>query len=120
MRSVAKGTGNPELYEQFRRYRQRAAQDVLGSISIVDTQVIYDLGCGTGRIPRELAQHFPNRQVVEVDEGAALRPYLAALGDNRDEFMGAVESQILATYPPRLDGITLYPFRRLFVCGIAS
>jgi trans-aconitate 2-methyltransferase len=251
---------NPGLYEQFRRHRERPARDLLGSVLIEDPQLIYDLGCGTGRITRELAKRYPNAQVVGLDissamlsrdfsgdpanlrfelgdiagwepsvtpdlifsnaalhwlpdhevlfprlvgtlspgghfhvqmprnfsepdhrvieqivlddrwagrlssrwsearvgrpefyldllapitaqldvwetvyyqrlegpnpvarwiEGAALRPYLPALGQDRDEFMKAVEEQILAAYPPRPDGTTLYPFRRLFVCGVA-
>ncbi len=52
-------------------------------------------------------------------EGAALRPYLAALGDEKAEFMAAVERRILAAYPADEGGITLYPFRRLFISGMA-
>lgn len=33
--------------------------------------------------------------------------------------MEAIEQQILAAYTSEPDGTTLYPFRRLFVCGAA-
>lgn len=251
---------NPALYEQFRRYRERPAADLLSAVTAVDPALIYDLGCGTGRITRQLAERYPDAEVVGLDisstmldrdpaedasnlrfesgdiatwsppvapevifsnaalhwlpehaelfprlvgllapgghlyvqmprnfaepdhqtiravvhegrwadrllplwteartaipddyvkmlgavcaeldvwetvyyqrlegpnpvarwiEGAALRPYLAALGDEKAEFMAAISRRILAAYPPDGAGITLYPFRRLFIAAIA-
>lgn len=252
---------NPELYEQFRRYRERPANDLLAAMLGVEPRRVYDLGCGTGRITLELARRYPHAEVVGLDisaamldrdastdpvnlrfemgdiaswnppappnvifsnaalhwlpdhevvlprlvsrlapgghlyiqmprnfaepdhrtiervvhdgrwadqltplwtesrvgapesyvellgpycaeldvwetvyyqrlrgpnpvarwiEGAALRPYLAVLGDERQGFMDAIEAEILAAYPPDDYGVTLYPFRRLFIAGVAA
>ena len=252
---------SPELYEQFRRYRERPARDLLAAMSSDhEPGLIYDLGCGTGRITLQLAQRYPSAEVVGLDispamldrdsstdpvnlqfelgdiaswnpprppdvifsnaalhwlpdhevvlphlvsrlapgghfyiqmprnfaepdhrtiervvhdgrwsdrltqlwseawvgtpesyvellgptcsgldvwetvhyqrlrgpnpvarwiEGAALRPYLAVLGGQRQEFMDAIEAEILDAYPPDDQGVTLYPFRRMFIAGVA-
>ena len=50
--------------------------------------------------------------------GTALRPLLAALegrDDWRDGFLAEYRRRIAAAYPPRPDGKTLLPFRRLFL-----
>ena len=252
---------NPELYEQFRRYRERPADDLLAAMHDRDPGLVYDLGCGTGRITVQLAQRYPAAQVVGFDisramldrdasndpgnlrfelgdiaswnppappdvifsnaalhwlpdhdtvfprligklapagniyvqmprnfaepdhrtidrvvhdgrwadrltplwsrarvnspesyvellgpycsdldvwetvyyqrlrgpnpvarwiEGAALRPYLAVLGEERQEFMDAIDTAILAAYPPDDQGVTLYPFRRLFIAAVSA
>jgi trans-aconitate 2-methyltransferase len=54
--------------------------------------------------------------VVEFTKGTALRPFLEALEDDeRRAFLDAYAKRVLAAYPPRLDGRTLFPFRRLFI-----
>lgn len=54
--------------------------------------------------------------VVEFTKGTALRPFLEALeGDERRAFLDAYATRIRAAYPPRSDGRTLFPFRRLFI-----
>ncbi len=252
---------NPELYEQFRRHRERPAKDLLAAMPGLEPRLVYDLGCGTGRITLELARRYPSAEVVGLDispamldrdastdpvnlrfetgdiaswnpstppdvifsnaalhwlpdhdvvlprlisqlapggnfyiqmprnfsepdhraiervvhnerwaerltplwsdvrvgapesyvellgsscseldvwetvyyqrlrgpnpvarwiEGAALRPYLGVLGEERQEFVDAIEAEILAAYPPDAQGVTLYPFRRLFVAGVAG
>ena len=252
---------NPELYEQFRRYRERPANDLTAAMLGLEPSLVYDLGCGTGRITVELARRYPSAEVVGLDispamldrdattdppnvrfemgdiaswnpstqpdvvfsnaalhwlpdhhvvlprlisqlapggnfyiqmprnfsepdhrtiervvhderwaerltplwtearvgapatyvellgphcaeldvwetvyyqrlrgpnpvarwiEGAALRPYLAVLGNERQEFMDAIGTEILAAYPADDHGVTLYPFRRLFVAGVAA
>lgn len=51
-----------------------------------------------------------------MDEGAALRPILGELdGPERGESQAAYRRRISEAYPPRLDGTTLFPFRRLFI-----
>ena len=48
--------------------------------------------------------------------GTALSPYLAALeGEVRERFIGEVKAGLVTAYPRRPDGVTLYPFRRLFI-----
>lgn len=54
--------------------------------------------------------------VVEYTKGTALRPLLQALdGTERQAFFDAYAGRIRAAYPPRTDGRTLFPFRRLFI-----
>ncbi|OAN55192.1 trans-aconitate 2-methyltransferase [Paramagnetospirillum marisnigri] len=56
--------------------------------------------------------------VVAWTMGTALRPLLAALEgrpDWRDAFLADYAARIQAAYPPRSDGKTLLPFRRLFL-----
>jgi trans-aconitate 2-methyltransferase len=48
--------------------------------------------------------------------GTGLRPFVQALdGAERDAFIAAYKQKLLAAYPPRTDGTTLFPFKRLFV-----
>jgi trans-aconitate 2-methyltransferase len=54
--------------------------------------------------------------VKEWTKGTWLRPFLAALeGEERDAFEAAYATAMRAAYPPRADGTTLFPFRRLFM-----
>lgn len=48
-------------------------------------------------------------------EGAAARPYLACLGDDGPAFLAEYAAAVRPHYPPRADGTTLLPFRRLFL-----
>ena len=47
--------------------------------------------------------------------GTAARPYLEDLGDAAEEFFAEYAASLRSHYPPRPDGSTLMPFRRLFV-----
>jgi len=49
-------------------------------------------------------------------KGTALRPYLARLEgtDLAQPFLDACAAGLRKAYPPRTDGRTLFPFRRLF------
>ncbi|MDE2005998.1 MAG: methyltransferase domain-containing protein [Rhodospirillales bacterium] len=54
--------------------------------------------------------------VVAWAEGSSLRPFLAALApEQRDGFRAAYAEALRPHYPPRPDGTTLLPFRRLFL-----
>ena len=47
--------------------------------------------------------------------GTGLRPFVQALdGAEREAFIGAYKKRLLNAYPPRSDGSTLLPFKRLF------
>jgi trans-aconitate 2-methyltransferase len=47
--------------------------------------------------------------------GTGLRPFVNALaGAERDAFIAAYKNKLSAVYPPRADGSTLFPFKRLF------
>jgi trans-aconitate 2-methyltransferase len=61
-------------------------------------------------------------QVLEGDDavyrwvlGTGLRPYADALdGGERDEFLSEYRARVGRTYPQRANGVTLFPFQRLF------
>jgi trans-aconitate 2-methyltransferase len=57
--------------------------------------------------------------VVEWTRGSALKPLLDALEEpDRSGFQGEYASRIARAYPPRPDGRTLFPFRRLFIIAV--
>lgn len=59
--------------------------------------------------------------VVKWTMGTAMRPLLDALeGDEREEFLAEYSRRIADCYPPRADGRTLFPFRRLFIVATAG
>ncbi len=55
--------------------------------------------------------------VLEWMKGTALRPYLAALGDEvmRRAYLDALGGRLSEAFPRRSDGVTLMPFPRLFL-----
>jgi len=54
--------------------------------------------------------------VAEFVKGSQLKRFLDALDEPaRSEFEGDYRKRILAAYPKRMDGKTLFPFRRLFL-----
>jgi trans-aconitate 2-methyltransferase len=56
--------------------------------------------------------------VAEFVKGSWLGPFLAALGEpDRAAFEAAYRRRVLRAYPPRPDGTTVFPFRRLFIVG---
>jgi trans-aconitate methyltransferase len=54
--------------------------------------------------------------VKEWTKGTWLKQFLAALEEpQRSEFEAEYARRVNAAYPPRADGRTLFPFRRLFI-----
>jgi trans-aconitate 2-methyltransferase len=55
--------------------------------------------------------------VVDWMTGTGLRPYLDALDEPalRIAFLGAYRDRVAELFPPRPDGVTLFPFPRLFI-----
>ncbi|MBO9709661.1 MAG: methyltransferase domain-containing protein [Caulobacter sp.] len=55
--------------------------------------------------------------IVDWTSGTSLRPYLEALTDPEEKaaFLAAWRSRLAADYPRRDDGVTLFPFPRLFI-----
>jgi trans-aconitate 2-methyltransferase len=54
--------------------------------------------------------------IVEWTSGSALKPLLDALDEPwRGQFLADYGRRMAAAYPPRPDGTTLFPFRRLFI-----
>lgn len=54
--------------------------------------------------------------VLEWTKGTALAPLLQAMNaDEQERFLDLYRAKMRAAYPPRADGRTLFPFRRLFI-----
>jgi trans-aconitate 2-methyltransferase len=51
-------------------------------------------------------------------EGSAARPFLDLLGEDGDAFISEYADRLRTHYPPRPDGRTLFPFRRLFLVAV--
>jgi trans-aconitate 2-methyltransferase len=47
-----------------------------------------------------------------------MRPYLSALGTDGPRFFEEYASGLRRHYPMRADGVTLLPFRRLFLVAV--
>lgn len=57
--------------------------------------------------------------VVEWTKGTALKPLLDALDEPwRGQFLADYTARMAKAYPRRADGITLFPFRRLFIVAV--
>ena len=57
----------PNQYEKFIELRTRPALDLLRRIVLDNPHCIYDLGCGTGKITRLLADRWPGARVIGID-----------------------------------------------------
>ena len=54
--------------------------------------------------------------VAQYTAGTGLRPYMAVLNEAEQAGFYDTYAKLLAeAYPTRADGITLFPFRRLFI-----
>lgn len=85
----------PEVYAQM-------LLPLAGSVDIWETVYLHNL---PGDNP-----------VVEWTSGTGLRPVLQSLrGQERHDFLSDYAARVARAYPPRPDGLTLFPFRRLFV-----
>ena len=60
----------PNQYLHFADSRLRPAFDLIGRIPPVDGEVVWDLGCGTGNVPRLLAERWPDADVCGLDSSA--------------------------------------------------
>jgi len=57
--------------------------------------------------------------VLEWVRGTGLRPVLHVLvGDERQAFLDTYRRRLREAYPPRPNGTTIYPFRRLFLVAV--
>ena len=57
--------------------------------------------------------------VLEWVTATGLRPFLTGLGDaDRAAFLDQYRARLRDAYPRRADGVTLYPFRRLFFVAV--
>ncbi|MCB9384530.1 MAG: methyltransferase domain-containing protein [Bryobacterales bacterium] len=58
--------------------------------------------------------------IVEWYKGTALRPYLEAVGDGRERFLGEFAERLREAYPASPAGGVLFPFGRLFLVAYVA
>ncbi|MCP5372174.1 MAG: methyltransferase domain-containing protein [Hyphomicrobiales bacterium] len=102
-----------------------AALPVYRPMPVADPSFYYDVLaplCGTLEIwETEYLQVLEgDNPVVEYTRSTGLRPvYEAVPAPHQDAFMAEYRRLVAASYPPRADGKTLFPFRRLFIVATA-
>lgn len=58
---------NPDKYHQFQNQRSAPFDDLLELVQVRPNLRVVDLGCGTGRLTRRLADHLPDSEVLGLD-----------------------------------------------------
>lgn len=70
---------NPAQYERFAAERQRPADDLVAALPAgLTPRRVVDLGCGTGRLARQLAARWPGATVLGIDSSAEMLAKAAA------------------------------------------
>jgi trans-aconitate 2-methyltransferase len=84
-------------YERFAAERGRPFHELLARVPDGDVALAADLGCGTGRLTRILAERWPRAQVWGVDSS---REMLARAGEGADSPRLHFVAHDLATWQP--------------------
>ncbi|WP_026042351.1 trans-aconitate 2-methyltransferase [Pantoea sp. A4] len=63
---------DPVLYRQFEAERTRPALELLGRIPVTHPTRVTDLGCGPGNSTELLRQHWPDAQIIGLDNSPAM------------------------------------------------
>ncbi|HEY0214058.1 MAG TPA: methyltransferase domain-containing protein [Paenirhodobacter sp.] len=82
MRIGADGSAdwNPDAYARFADPRLRPVQDLIARIGDLPHGKVIDLGCGAGAAATTLADRWPDRKIVGVDNSPAMLARAAATG----------------------------------------
>jgi len=70
---------NPDQYGKFAREREQPFYDLLAMVRPAADMRVVDLGCGTGKLTRELHDQLKARETVGIDRSKRM---LAKAGDN--------------------------------------
>ena len=69
---------DPDRYERFRRERERPGLDLIEMVEVRPDLDVVDLGCGTGRLTRALADRLPGARVLGLDRSEEMLARAAA------------------------------------------
>lgn len=58
---------NPEIYNKFKSERSQPFYDLLEMVKVRKDLSVIDLGCGTGELTRQLADHLPGSYTTGID-----------------------------------------------------
>lgn len=75
---VAGTSWAPDQYLKFAEHRLRPALELLDRIPLAKPNVIYDLGCGSGRITRLLTERWSSSEVYGLDNSPQMLTEAAA------------------------------------------
>ena len=98
---IAGTSWDPTLYLKFSDHRLRPALELLERVPIASPAVIYDLGCGHGRLTRLMAERWPAAQVTGLDNSKEMLAKAAADG-GRVRWIEADAHQWQPETPPDL------------------
>ena len=79
---------DPQQYLKFSDLRLRPALELLDRVPLGSCKVIYDLGCGTGRVTGIIAERWPRAKVFGVDNSEEMLARAAA-GPGRVQWVAA-------------------------------
>ena len=63
-------TWNAAQYNRFQREREQPFVDLMALIDVRPGMRVVDLGCGTGRLTRQLHEHLSARETIGIDRSA--------------------------------------------------
>lgn len=89
-------TWNPALYLANADHRLRAGFELLARVGALPDGAVYDLGCGTGEHALAMAERWPDRPVVGLDQS----PAMLAKARSVPSSVQWVEGDIAAWAPP--------------------
>ncbi|MER7115536.1 trans-aconitate 2-methyltransferase [Saccharomonospora azurea] len=114
-RAVREVAASERWAERLRSVRLRDTDAVHQPLDYAD--LVADLGCAVDAWETTYVQRLTGDDaVLEWVTGTALRPIAAALdADEFDAFRRDLAPLLDDAYPPRPDGTTWFPFRRIFV-----
>ena len=76
---------DPELYNRFRRYRAEPVAHILSRLELADSEVMLDLGCGSGEHTIELARRSAHGSAHGIDGSPAMVDAACKLLDAQPE-----------------------------------
>ena len=62
----------PSQYDKFRSERERPFHDLLAFVRPLPGMRVIDLGCGTGKLTRELHQHLNAQETLGIDSSESM------------------------------------------------
>lgn len=108
------------------RWRERVGGSLRGPDAVLDAagyaELLADAGCEVDAWETTYVHRLDGPDpVLEWMTGTALRPVRSALRDDEwEQFRAALAPELARAYPPRADGTTWLPFRRVFAVAVTA